>query len=71
MKELTISDEGKRYSLVINQGRVVSFTEIRNTRKCQECGDTFEPTGYQSAYCSPRCRNTHNKRNWRRRKANQ
>jgi predicted nucleic acid-binding Zn ribbon protein len=32
---------------------------------CQVCGTIFKPTGYQSKYCSARCRNTMQKRNSR------
>lgn len=37
----------------------------RPWQTCETCGVDFRPTGYQSRYCSVRCRNTGQKRNRR------
>lgn len=34
----------------------------RAVRACLECGKLFSAVSYQAAYCSPRCKDTHNKR---------
>jgi hypothetical protein len=39
----------------------------RRALACAECGRTFVAIAYQAKYCSPRCRNTSQKREYRRR----
>jgi hypothetical protein len=40
-------------------------TDVRGTRQCESCGETFEPTRTDARFCSPACR----QRTYRRRKA--
>jgi hypothetical protein len=50
---------------------VQDLTEHRQIRSCERCGGLFASAAYQARYCSTRCRQTAQKRTYRRRQRGQ